>query len=141
MTMTESALTDQTAAPTSAHVPTVALDLSLLIEGGLSGKVLDASKAVEPYATALADLFGNRIRSGAQAVSIGYPVDLPVEVYERAADQATGAPKQLERTEMAEWLNENVPLGDPSFRWAITPNGRADRIIVKIVKRRNQRTV
>lgn len=116
----------------------VKLDLALLVIGGLNGRVLEAAEAMRPYAQALADHFGHAIREQGISQELGYPVHLPVDIVEIAANDKQGIPKQLERTACYEWLNENVPLGDDSFRWAVTPNGKPNEVFVKIVKRRGR---
>lgn len=121
----------------------VELDLSLLIIGGLSGKVLTAAQEMRPYAEALADIFGKGIREpGGIPRPVGYPVTLSVELEEVAGTPARNnspaIPKNLERTAAYEWLNDNVPLGDDSYRWAVVPNGAGNKVIVSIVKRRGK---
>jgi len=111
------------------------LDLALLISDDLSGKVLNAAQETRKWAIALADHFGQLIRTGTETgKSLGYPVHLSIEV----SSKVLPGKKITELGQISAWLDEHVTLGSDRYRWAVVSNGTTQDVIVKIVRKREK---
>lgn len=142
MSMTDSTATDSAtptldAAITEAIGEVAQLDLSLLVEDELTGKVLTAAQECRKYALALENIFGQKQRSGTLGdgkAPLAYPVSLPVEI----TSKVIPGTKTTEMQQVSAWLDDHVPLNG-RYRWAVTSAGAGDKVMVKIVKMRDVR--